>query len=195
MSTISSQMNGKYNIMLCQFETNANFRYVGMFLMSEPVVVIRDPKLFKEILIKEFKTFSTRRTTIPHEVDYLWSQNLFSIKATEHWHRFRTTLSPGFSSAKLKSMFSDISQNAKILLGNHYNDDGIVDMEIKEAAFMYGFESVFKVVFDVDVERSSNFKDKLRNAMRELIDFRGIRGLVISLKVLPFLLKVSFALA
>ncbi|KAF5285370.1 hypothetical protein FQR65_LT13260 [Abscondita terminalis] len=193
MFIISSQTNGKHNIMMYHFSSphQFHFRYVGMFLMSEPVLVIRDPKLFKEILIKEFKTFSNRRTTVSPEVDYLWSQNLLVIEATEHWHRLRTTLSPGFSTAKLKSMFSDISQNAQMLLGNHYNDDGIADIEIKEAAFMYGFESVFKVVFDVDVERSSNFKDKLRNAMRELIDFRGIRGLMINLKLFSFFLKVT----
>lgn len=41
---------------------------VGMFMLGEPVLLLRDPAFIKKVLIKDFSVFSERRETVYEKV-------------------------------------------------------------------------------------------------------------------------------
>lgn len=75
----------------------------GIFARRTPVLVVRDPEYIKDILIKDFTSFSDRGMTIHEKIEPL-SQHLFSLEPAR-WRPLRTKLSPVFTSGKLKEMF------------------------------------------------------------------------------------------
>lgn len=79
--------------------------FVGVFLALRPALLVKDPKITKDILIKDFQHFRNRGFLLDANVDPLVA-NLFS--SDQKWKEMRTKQSPAFSSAKLKGMFSTI---------------------------------------------------------------------------------------
>lgn len=60
-------------------------RYVGFYNMINPLLIIRDLELTKQIMIKEFDTFPEHRSFISEDADPLWSNNLFAMRGI-HFH-------------------------------------------------------------------------------------------------------------
>ncbi|XP_050445489.1 cytochrome P450 6a2-like [Cataglyphis hispanica] len=81
---------------------------IGIFITRRPVLIVKDPDLIKDILIKDFTTFADRGFPRHEKLDPL-SQHLFALEP-KRWRPLRTRLSPVFTSGKLKEMFSLISQ-------------------------------------------------------------------------------------
>nr|XP_034183757.1 probable cytochrome P450 6a14 [Osmia lignaria] len=87
---------------------------VGVFGGHIPHLIIRDPDLIKDVLIKDFSTF-VNRITVPNELEPL-SVHLFSLEA-KRWKPLRARLSPVFTSGKLKEMFGLLVE-----CGNHFEE-------------------------------------------------------------------------
>ena len=70
-------------------------------------ITIGDPKILKQIFIKEFNVFSDR-TNIFKKINGKELNTGVNVISGEQWKRVRSTLSPTFSSVKLKEMFGII---------------------------------------------------------------------------------------
>ena len=71
----------------------------GLFLKKSPALVVTDPELIKDVLIKDFTSFAERGNEINEKIDPL-SAHLFNLE-TERWRILRSKLSPVFTSGKL----------------------------------------------------------------------------------------------
>ncbi|XP_043510700.1 cytochrome P450 6a2-like [Frieseomelitta varia] len=76
---------------------------IGLYAGNNPLLVLRDPDLMKDVLIKDFPKFAERTQRPYREVEPL-SEHLFRLEV-ERWRPLRTRLSPVFTSGKLKEMF------------------------------------------------------------------------------------------
>ncbi|XP_033192745.1 cytochrome P450 6B1 [Bombus vancouverensis nearcticus] len=76
---------------------------VGVYGGHEPLLVLRDLDLIKDVLIKDFNKFAQRTHGAVREVEPL-SEQIFRLEA-ERWRPLRIKLSPFFSTGKLKEMF------------------------------------------------------------------------------------------
>ncbi|CAL1689796.1 unnamed protein product [Lasius platythorax] len=83
---------------------------VGTFTIRTPALVVKDPDLIKDILIKDFTKFADRGFPLQEKLEPL-SQHLAGLEF-KRWRPLRTRLSPTFTSVKLKGMFSLMSQCA-----------------------------------------------------------------------------------
>ncbi|KAF2888953.1 hypothetical protein ILUMI_17220, partial [Ignelater luminosus] len=54
--------------------------YMGVYAFQQPILVIRDPDLIKNIMVKWFDVFSDHRVFAPKDVDPFWNKNLFAMK-------------------------------------------------------------------------------------------------------------------
>lgn len=82
-------------------------RYFGIYQLRHPVLVLRDPELVHTVLTKDFGSFHDRlmnRKSFEH--DQLFN-SLVNLRG-DKWKTVRAKLSPTFTTAKLKAMFSDL---------------------------------------------------------------------------------------
>ncbi|KAK9752576.1 Cytochrome P450 [Popillia japonica] len=102
-----------FDMMKRLYDTFKDERYFGTYQGSIPVLTVCDPEIIKQITVKEFDHFLNHKPIVPtyYGVDPLWSKNLFSLRDTE-WREMRSTLSPSFTSSKMKIIFSLMTECA-----------------------------------------------------------------------------------
>lgn len=105
--SISSFTKGVYD------EFKKEDKVAGMFLFFKPVLMVLDIHLVKDILIKDFNNFNDRGMYY-NEADDPLSAHLFSLEANK-WKSLRSSLSPAFTSGKMKFMFPTIAKIAERL--------------------------------------------------------------------------------
>lgn len=81
-------------------------RVLGIYLINRPALLIRDAKLSRDVLTKDFTSFHDRGVYVDEENDPM-SGGLFFLKGKK-WKSLRTKLTPSFTSGKLKGMFSTV---------------------------------------------------------------------------------------
>jgi len=94
----------------------AGFKYGGMFQMRTPYLMIRDPELINNILIKDFSYFTDRGVHVDYSYEPL-SEVLFFME-NPRWKTLRNKLSPSFTSGKLKQMYSQMEECGHELINN-----------------------------------------------------------------------------
>ncbi|GLH10348.1 AGAP012296-PA-like protein [Gryllus bimaculatus] len=83
----------------------------GVFEITRPILWIRDPELLKVVGVKEFDNFMNHRSFASEKTDPIFGKNLFNLK-DQTWRDMRATLSPAFTTSKIKAMLPLMSQCA-----------------------------------------------------------------------------------
>lgn len=65
------------------YNISPNLRYIGVYQMMQPILMIRDPELIKQITVKDFDAFMDHLPFIKDEVDPLWSKNLVALRGKQ----------------------------------------------------------------------------------------------------------------
>lgn len=82
----------------------SNYRLSGFFNFMRPTYILRDPEIYKQICTKNFDSFVDHLFVIEPHMDTLMGNTLFLMRG-EKWRAMRTTLTPAFTSAKMRHMF------------------------------------------------------------------------------------------
>lgn len=80
-------------------------RIVGIYLLFQPALLVRDAELAKKMLISDFDSFHDRG--VYYTPDDPFSENLFAMPG-EKWKAMRMKLTPTFTTGKMKGMFPSI---------------------------------------------------------------------------------------
>nr|UEN71144.1 cytochrome P450 4AV17 [Meteorus pulchricornis] len=134
-------------------EANSDWPFFGVYMMQKPFLVLRDPKLIKQVLIRDAHIFQDRFFSSNNTNDLLGSRNLVSIKHPE-WKYLRAKLSPTFTTGKIKQFFSLMVETSRFLnnfLENKFNNTGdtVQSFEVKELCTMYTTDIISSVAFGV----------------------------------------------
>ncbi|KAG5345903.1 CP9E2 protein, partial [Acromyrmex heyeri] len=92
------------------YNLNRDAKYIGFYATMKPVIMLRDPEVIKDVIVKNFDSF-TNNSVFVDTNDYVLSQNLFGLQNTK-WRHVKNLLSPFFTSSKMKTMFSLMSKHA-----------------------------------------------------------------------------------
>lgn len=113
-------------------------------------MAIRDLDLIKKITVKDFEYFTDHMNFISPEVDPLFGNNLFALKG-QKWRDMRSTLSPAFTSSKMKGMFVLMSECAKDLTDILYEkyEGKMQEMEIKDLFTRYTNDVIATTAFGI----------------------------------------------
>jgi len=100
----------------------------GKYQFLSPIIVVWDPEILKQAMIKEFSSFSDR-TKWMNKIQGEMNDSVSSVSGKQ-WKRIRSTLTPVFSSSKLKEMFYIVDERADLLVANLKkkiggDDDGV----------------------------------------------------------------------
>ncbi|XP_012523593.1 cytochrome P450 9e2 [Monomorium pharaonis] len=82
---------------------------VGMMEFATPVVLLRDPELIRDIMVKDFEHFPDHRSFVDEDLEPLFGKNIALLRG-DRWREMRNTLSPSFTASKMKFMFDLISK-------------------------------------------------------------------------------------
>ncbi|XP_061708323.1 cytochrome P450 6k1-like [Cydia pomonella] len=77
--------------------------FVGFYIFHKPCLLLRDPDVIKQILIKDFEKFSDRNFAGRTQKDSIGMKNLFGIR-NPAWRYLRQKISPTLTKSKLKQM-------------------------------------------------------------------------------------------
>lgn len=126
-------------------------KYYGFYATTLPVLLLREPELIKNVLIRDFESFQNRRPFADVN-DPLINRNLFSLQDKE-WHNVRVLLSPAFTVVKIKFMFSLISEcavNFATFMSSLPADQNELDM--KEAFTKYANDVIARCAFGIKMD-------------------------------------------
>lgn len=124
--------------------------FLGFYSLVQPILLVRDPKIIKDIFIKEFQSFSNRGFHANVDVDPM-ADNILLQKG-EKWKRMRTQFSPAFTSGKLKGMFDVIVDCGKPL--NKYIESFAntnKSVEMREAFARFATNVIVSVAFGIEI--------------------------------------------
>lgn len=122
-------------------------RIVGIYMTYNPMLVVTDPKLVQDIMIRDFNSFHDRPMSANEEYDPL-SGHLFMLQG-QKWRDLRVKLSPTFTSGKLKGMFPVIRDCGNVLdtyLENKVSGGEDI-FEFRDLMSRYSLNIISSVVF------------------------------------------------
>ncbi|XP_022779926.1 uncharacterized protein LOC111321343 [Stylophora pistillata] len=85
----------------------------GMYLFRQPFLVVADPDMIREILVKDFRKFHDRKTVIEFPKPY---DKMLTNVSGQKWKDIRNTLTPTFSASKMKQMMTFMNEALDTLM-------------------------------------------------------------------------------
>ncbi|PSN49666.1 hypothetical protein C0J52_24286 [Blattella germanica] len=86
------------------YEENINKPYVGIFAFDQPALLVNDLEIVKNILVKDSRNFIDRMVKVDESLSPLNANAIFALRG-QKWKHVRTSLTPTFTTGKMKNMF------------------------------------------------------------------------------------------
>jgi cytochrome P450 family 9 len=148
--------------------------------------------LIKQITVKDFDHFVDHRSFIPASSDPLLENTLFALTGMK-WREMRSTLSPSFTSSKMKYLFSIISQNGEQFV-KHFQEQekDIVTVEMRDVITKFTNDVIANVVFGYECNSLKDPNNEFYLMGKIGINLANFRTLfvVIGSIVIPQFIKV-----
>ncbi|XP_058060790.1 probable cytochrome P450 6a14 [Anopheles bellator] len=133
--------------------------YGGVSLFIMPSLIVVDPELVKNVLVKDFNVFHDRGVYSNPKHDP-FTGNLFGLKGTP-WRILRQKLTPTFTSGRMKEMFGTIWQVA-LKLENFMENMEQTEIEMKDVLGRFTTDVIGTCAFGIECNTleypDSNFR-------------------------------------
>lgn len=150
------------------YTKNKHHRFVGFYEFYRPSLLIIDTELIQNIMIRDFNNFHDHGPSFDEVFDPLVA-NLFSLTG-QKWRDMRVTLSPSFTSGKLRNMFPHIKKCASMM--SAYIEKNMVNGEYKcdakDLFSRYQINIISSVAFGVE---NDSINDRNHSFYTNGIDF------------------------
>ncbi|KAK4873925.1 hypothetical protein RN001_013285 [Aquatica leii] len=124
-------------------------RYFGIYQFFGKSLVIQDADLIKKITVKDFDHFVDHVQFSPGD-EPLWERNIFSLKGKNKWKSLRATLSPSFTSSKMKLMFNlmlESTQKFTSYFEHQLGNKPCIIIEMKDVFTRYANDVIASIAF------------------------------------------------
>ncbi|XP_016922170.2 probable cytochrome P450 6a14 [Apis cerana] len=164
---------------------------IGVFMKTYPALVVKDPDLIKDIMIKDFYKFPNRGFPKSDPADPL-TQHLFLVEA-DKWRPLRTQLSPVFSTGKLKGTFTQILDCSNHLVTYM---DKLVKMgepiDVREVTAKFTTDVIGSCVFGIKMNSLSGKESEFRRFGRQIFAMSFLK--ILRLRIKQFLPMLHYLL-
>lgn len=136
-------------------EARQDAPYVGFYIFHKPCLLLRDPDIIKQIMIKDFENFSDRHFAGSNQKDSIGMKNLFGLK-NPAWKYLRSKITPTLTRGKLKQMFPlmmEIGQPMMDYLKRHPTDQNNVKfVDAQELSYKYTTDLIASVALGTKMD-------------------------------------------
>uniref|UniRef100_A0A1I8FRJ6 Cytochrome n=1 Tax=Macrostomum lignano TaxID=282301 RepID=A0A1I8FRJ6_9PLAT len=138
----------------------------GTYFMRQPVLVVADPEMVKQICVKRAENFIDRST---FGMDFSpLNKGVLMLKGQE-WKRVRSLLSPTFSSGKIKAMYPLIEQCSNQLCASLLKaPEETVD--IKKYLMNFTMDAVACTMFGLQVNAQEDENSEFKKHTNEVFN-------------------------
>ncbi|KAL0125650.1 hypothetical protein PUN28_004617 [Cardiocondyla obscurior] len=134
------------------YKQNANEDIFGIYILHKPFLILKNPELIKQIMIKDFHIFPNHNFRGLSNKDPLSKWNLFTIEYPE-WKHLRTKMSPVFTSGKLKGLFLLMQESGEkmrdYLRDEIEGESGTVPITVKDTFYKYTTDVISSLAFGI----------------------------------------------
>ncbi|EDW92579.1 cytochrome P450 9c1 [Drosophila yakuba] len=165
----------------------------GVYNLRDPLYYLADPELIRQVGIKSFDTFANHRKGITDGFDdsSVISKSLLSLR-DRRWKQMRSTLTPTFTSLKIRQMFELIHYcNVEAVdYVQRQLDAGTSELELKNFFTRYTNDVIASAAFGIQVNSFKDPNNEFFSIGQRISEFTFWGGLKVMLYILmPRLMK------
>lgn len=142
-----------------QYDRFPDAKVIGLFNMTEPLYMVRDPEMAKKIAVKDFDHFvdHTGMTGANTEIEnshMLVTNTLVALRGNK-WRDMRATLSPAFTGSKMRQMFTLIAECGQSMVQFYLEKtktEGPQVLEMKEVFSRFANDVIATAAFGLKVD-------------------------------------------
>lgn len=145
-------------------------RVVGMYDFRRPVLIINDPDILKNVLVKNFSSFYNRRKFPLSQAPL--NRGLTQIE-NEDWKDVRNVVTPSFSASKMRlmsSMINDCCDTLVTCIGEA--QEGGKSADFRKLFGCFTMDAIAKCGFGLDVDSQRNQDDPFVQNAKKAFDFK-----------------------
>ncbi|XP_076029316.1 cytochrome P450 6k1-like [Oratosquilla oratoria] len=162
--------------------------FVGLYEGLRPVLVVRDLRCLKSIMVKDFNHFVDRRPFRLSDADADVREMLGFLNG-EQWKELRAILSPVFTSSKLHELFPLLNAKSKKLVDWCLRQEGR-KVEMKAMFSRFTLDDIASCAFGLDSNSLDNEDDEFAKAAVKFTQPGFVSLLkLIAMAVTPWLCK------
>jgi len=187
----------KKNIL--DFDTDAyvalgNARFGGTVDFGKPSLLIKDPELIRDVLVKDFDHFVDRRK-MKLESEPIFQYMLTMLEGQE-WKNVRSVVSPTFTTGKIRRMFENFNRCGADLIefikSKPVGSPGTRDVVMKEFVSRYLVDVIGATAFGMDTSSLKDPNSIFYKMAKQQSEFSMMKmAKIIMLMAMPFLGKLG----
>ncbi|GAB0094367.1 hypothetical protein DMENIID0001_096570 [Sergentomyia squamirostris] len=141
---------------------------IGIYAMFKPVLLVRNPEIVRDILVKDFQSFHDRGVYVNEENDPL-SGHLFAL-SQDKWKQLRAKMTPTFTTGKIKAMFPTFIETGKSLTRFlSQGADEQIEIEVKDLMARYTINNIASTGFGIEVDSIVDRNHEFHNFGRKSV--------------------------
>ncbi|KAK6166505.1 hypothetical protein SNE40_023174 [Patella caerulea] len=137
----------------------------GLYFGRQPVIVVHDLDILKEVLVKDFPHFTDRAINVSRA----YVEKGVFFQGGVNWKRIRNIITPTFSSGKLKLMIEPINQCSGLLSNNLATKAKKGEtVDVKHYFGVYTMDVIARTAFGLNTDSQNNPDEPFVDNARKL---------------------------
>ncbi|XP_015114680.1 cytochrome P450 6k1 [Diachasma alloeum] len=159
------------------YEKYSPLPYIGFYVLDKPFLLIRDPELVKNVLVKDANYFQDKHLTA-NSNDTLSAANLFLIK-NPAWKYVRSKLTSVYTAGRLKKMFElmmDVCKDLETFLESQKLEGAGRVLEMKDVSAKFTTDLIATTAYGIKANSLNDPEAEFRKHGKKIFEFTTYRG-------------------